>query len=207
MDLMWMPLIISAFGGAIAALFLRALLRLVRKWGTEWKPLAVYGCADSTWKQPGLLTQGRGYPAEDATVKNRKVWMHTPDAYGEGLVHTIYGPYVNDFGKPGYYRVCFRIYGSGFFENDTTPIIILDVIERPIFMRDEIVVLGQRLVRAKDLAEGEPRYKKYNVYCYAAGSGTYEYRCQVTEAFDPKRHILRFDVIEVYAHVPAWEIF
>lgn len=204
MDPLPVSLLVSALGGAVAALFLRSIFRLIGKVWSERKPLAEYGCADSTKKRPALLVHGRGKRIDDPLSTNKRAWEHTPQAAEEDRVHTIYGPHVNDFGKPGYYRVSFRIYGSG-FSNDATPVIILDVIQRPIFLRDNMIVVGQRIVRSKELV---PKYKGFDVYCYAAGSGTYEYRCQVIpESFDPKEHVLRFDVIQVYNHIPTWEVF
>lgn len=202
-------LLISALGGAVAALFLRALLRFTTKLLAERNPLAVYGCADSPRRRPGILvgiiSHGKGQRVDDECAMNGRAWEHTREPAEADRMHTIYGPYVNDFGKPGFYRVSFRIYGEGFLA-DESPVVILDVIQRPVFMTDEnLVLLGQRIVRAKELTG---KYRRFDVYCYVAGSGTHEYRCLVIpEAFDRNNHILRFDVIQVYRHVPSWDIF
>lgn len=201
-------LIASALGGAVAALFFRSLLRLAGKIWAERSPVAQYGCADTSAIRPhiftGLLLHGKGRSVDDPRALKRRAWEHSSDnAEGDGE-HTVYGPYVNDFGKPGFYRVSFLVYGSGFSDEDL-PVVILDVIQRPFFMRDDtLIVLGQRVIRAREL---KSEYTSFDVYCYAAGSGTHEYRCLViAEYFNPERHTLRFDTIQVHRHIPAWEI-
>jgi hypothetical protein len=140
----------------------------------------------------------------DPLATHKSSWEHTLQNTGTNAPHTIYGPYVNDFGRPAYYRVSFRIYGAGFGGSED-PVIVIDVIQRPLFLGKDLVVLGQRVIRGKDLTN---KYRDFDVFCYAAGSGTYEYRCLVhREAYDEKRHTVRFDTIRVYLHVPAWEIF
>jgi hypothetical protein len=209
MDSIPLPILVSALGGAVAALFLRAFFKFISKLLVELKPLAAYGCADSPSKRPGILigivSHGKGRKVDDKRAINKRAWEHSLDPAEANRMHTIYGPYVNDFGKPGFYKVRFRIYGEG-FSDDESPVVILDVIQRPVFMKDDdLVLLGQRVVRAKDLS---PKYKGFDVYCYVAGSGTYEYRCLViAESFEPDKHRLRFDVIRVYNHVPGWDIF
>lgn len=202
-------LVISALGGAIAALLLRALFRLIRKLISESKPLSIYYCAEDPIIKPiilvGLLLHGKGKKVNDKLACNKVAWEHSTEPAGANMMHTIYGPYVNDFGKPGFYKVRFSIYGKG-FSNDEDPILILDIIQRPTFMNDEnLILLGQRVVKSKELSN---KYKYYDVYCYVTGSGTFEYRVLViSEAFDQAKHTLRFDVIKVYNHVPSWEIF
>jgi hypothetical protein len=198
-----LALIVSALGGALGALLLRSLLRLAGKLWAAHKPLATYDCADDT-RRPGGIWHGRGRRVPvDPLATNKRSWEHSSQHTGTKHVHTIYGPYVNDFGRPAYYRVSFRIYGDGFGGSED-PVVVLDVIQRPLFLGHELVVMGQRVIRGKELSN---EYREFEVYCYAGGSGTYEYRCLVhSEVFDEHRHTLRFDAIGVYIHVPAWEI-
>lgn len=198
-----LALIVSALAGAVGALLLRSLLRLIGKLWSERKPLAVYDCADDT-RRPGGIWHGSGRRVHvDPLATNKRSWEHTPQDTGTGKPHAIYGPYVNDFGRPAYYKVSFRIYGDGFGGSED-PVVVLDVIQRPIFLGHELVVVGQRVIRGKELTN---EYREFEVFCYAGGSGTYEYRCLVhSEAFDEQKHTVRFDTIKVYLHVPAWEV-
>lgn len=204
-----LSLIVSALGGAIAALLLRALFRFIRKLISESKPLGIYYCADVPNERPhilvGILSHGKGKKVSDKLASNNFAWEHSIQPAESDMMHTIYGPYVNDFGKPGFYKVRFRIYGEGFSINDDS-VLILDIIQRPIFMNDEnLILLGQRVIKSKELSN---KYKYYDVYCYVTGSGTFEYRALViSDVFNSNRHILRFDVIKVYNHIPTWEIF
>lgn len=193
----------------MAALFLRSFFKFLSKRAAERKPLAIYDCADVISKPegkpnwPGTLTHGKGRCVGDLDATNKRAWKYTPEIAEEALEHTIYGPYVNDFGKPGFYKISFRIRGEG-FANSEQPIAILDVIQRPQFQVQNIVVLGQRVVRSKELSS---EYKDFDVYCYAAGSGTYEYRCYVIpESFEQRICTLLFDNIRIYIHIPTWEL-
>lgn len=199
---------IPALGGALAALVLRSLFRLIGKLWSGSHPVAEYSCADQSKVElsvlVGLLRHGKGYSVDDTRTRRRRVWEHSTQDAETNRIHTVYGPYVNDFGRPGFYRVSFRIYGSG-FSDDGEPVLVLDILQRPAFLRDDaLAILGQRVVRAQEL---KPEYVDFDVYCYAAGSGTHEYRCLVIpEAFKSEQHTLRFDTIRVYRYVPAWEV-
>lgn len=150
-----------------------------------------------------LVTALRG-AVKDEHATNGLSWEHTSEPVeGEGI-HTICGPYVNDFGKPGFYKVRFRICGVG-FQHHETPVVVLDIIHRPAFLReDNLVLLGQRVVRDKELS---PKYKDFDIYCYVAGIGNYEYRCLVISDSHIQGKQLRFDTIKVYVHVPTSELF
>lgn len=109
-----LALLLSALGGALGALLFRSLLRFAGKVWAERKPLAVYDCADDTHR-PGGFWHGSGTRVPvDPIATNGRSWEHAPQTTGSDHPHSIYGPHVNDFGKPGYYRVTFRVYGAGF---------------------------------------------------------------------------------------------
>lgn len=187
----------------MGALLFRSLLRFAGKVWAERKPIAAYDCADDT-QRPGGLWHGSGNRvAVDPIATSRRSWEHAPQTAGSDHPHSIYGPHVNDFGKPGYYRVTFRIYGSG-FTGIEEPVIIADIIQRPMFLGKDLVMLSQRVIRGKELSN---EYRDFDVFCYASGTGTYEYRCLVhSEAFDQEKHTIRFDCIKVFVHIPVWEI-
>jgi hypothetical protein len=195
--------ILPAFSGAVAALLLRSLLKLIGKYWSSRKPIVEYDCATDVSSPEAVgIWHGRGERVADDRTQSGFAWMHSSRKIRE-LWHTIYGPYVNDLGRPGYMRVRFRISGAGFDES-RTGVIVLDVNQ---ILHDDPprhITLGQRVVCARDLKR---EYQWFDVICYTSGVGVYEYRAHVMESvFDDKRHRLLFDVVRVFRHFPAWEL-
>ena len=196
-------LVISALGGAVGALLLRSIIKLIGASWARWSPLAVHDCTNPS-TGPGDIHHGWGHRVDDPNAANKQAWEHTTQQLVPGREHTIYGPYVNDFGRPGFYRVRFRIYGSG-FQRTNKAVVMLDVIQSRFGTHRDLQIIGQRTIREKDLAA---RYQKFDVYCYAPGTSVYEYRCSVvSSAFNSAKHTLRFDTVKVYLHIPLWEVF
>jgi hypothetical protein len=202
-----LALLISALGGAVAALVLRSALRLIVILRARLNPLAVYDCAVPEPSKPAELRHTWGCQVSDSESTNGKAWEYKPiriERPGEQVTgeHTIYGPYVNDFGKPGFYRVRFRIRGMGLPQTDER-VIALDVVQAP-FGTDEVLrLLGQKIVRARDVSRS---YQLFDVKCYASGTGVYEYRCTVfKDAVALKDCRILFDNVKVYSYPPVWE--
>src|SRR2546425_724495 len=107
-------LIITALGGALGALVLRSSARLLGAWLTRRTPIAIYQCANTEKLALGNLRHSWGHEVPDSATKGGKAWEYDSKPIqrpGERVTgeHTIFGPYVNDFGKPGFYRVRYRI--------------------------------------------------------------------------------------------------
>ena len=80
-------------------------MRLIGKLWAERKPLTTYDCADHTQREGGIW-HGHGVRVPlDPLATHKSSWEHTLQNTGTNAPHTIYGPYVNDFGRPAYYRV------------------------------------------------------------------------------------------------------
>lgn len=188
----------------MAALLLQRVLIALRKVWVDLFPITRYDCADQT-RGPGCLRHGLGHRVDDKRAHNQQAWEHTSVQCepGRQLQHTLYGPYMNDFGSPGYHRVRFRVFGSG-FQATNDPVVVLDVIQAPFGGEKIFNMIGQRVVRAKEL---KPSYRWFSVVCYPAGTGVYEYRCSVVqEHFDAKRHTLKFDEVRVHRYLPGWQL-
>ena len=197
-----LSLLIAALSGAVAALLLRSGLRLAAKTWVSRTPLATYDCSVDLDGKPGVLWHAWGCRVTDPDATDRQAWEHT-DQQRSAREHTIYGPYANDFGKPGFYKITFRVFGLG-FGRSIEPVIVLDVVQAPFGGRTDYVLLGQRIVKAREL---NGSYKDFSVFCYATGSGVYEYRCRVLpSAYRPDQHTIRFDAVKVYFHLPIWEV-
>lgn len=202
-------LVISALCGALGALLLRSTLKVALALRARSTPLAVYDCAVSGTK-PGEFGHCYGHEVGDEASTNGKAWEHdwhkvpaTPprQAIGE---HTIYGPYINDFGRPGFFRVSFRIQGKGLPKTDE-PVISLDVVQAAFGTERVLRLIGQRVIRARELSDS---YQYFDIVCYASGTDIYEYRCAVLPDADATRKgtcTIRFDCIKIYAHPPIWE--
>jgi len=211
----------SAFVGALAVLILRSLLKLVGDLLARLKPRANYDCA-VPGTQPGELRHCLGDVVIDEESTSGKAWQHNwtrTDLTSPSWEHTIYGPYVNDFGKHGCYRVVFRICGKNFpyipcwkkflnklfgknFPNNDEPVLVLDVVEASFGTVNTLRLLGQRVIRANELSG---KYQKFNIICYAPGTDVYEYRCSVL----PNCHAnctVRFDWVKVSSTRSIWEI-
>lgn len=206
----WTHIIAGAVGALIVWL-LGWLRRLGAKLLARFWPVAEYRC-DEDRGLPGRLKHSWGQSVDDSCAEKDRAWEHTAKHVGgpEGNA-TIYGPYTNDFAKPGYYKVVFGVYGSG-FDGSEEPVVLLQVTQTLVTYdsgRQETVnwfqmPIGQRIVKAKEL---KPEYKKFDVLCYASGPNTYEYRAFVYPMFhDSKKHTVRFDTIRVCRFVPGMEL-
>lgn len=208
-DTQKLALLISALGGAVGALILRSALRLAGIVYARSRALAVFDCANSEPSKPGELRHTWGCQVPDRESTNGKAWEFKPirieRALGEQITgeHAIYGPYVNNFGKPGFYRVRFRIRGIDLPQTDER-IIVLDVVQAGFGTETDLRLLGQKMLMARDLS---PSYQYFDVVCFASGTGVYEYRCAVfTDAAALRGSRILFDNIKVYSHPPIWDI-
>lgn len=204
-----LALIISALGGAVGALMLRSALRLAGVLYSRSKALAVYDCASSEPSKPGELRHTWGCQVPDPESTREKAWEYKPIRVerppGEQITgeHVIYGPYVNNFGKPGFYRVKFRIRGINLPQTDER-ILVLDVVQAGFGTERDLRLLGQKMVTARELSRS---YQYFDVKCFASGTGVYEYRCTVfKDAAALKGSRILFDNIKVYSHPSIWEI-
>ncbi len=204
-------LVITALGGALGALILRSALKLAGMAVARCRTLAVYDCAVPEPSKPGELRHSLGHRVQEEEKHHctgNAAWEHdwNPIAKVEEVVtgqHTIYGPYVNDLGKPGFYRVRFRLNGTG-FTGSNDAVVGLDVVQAGFGTEKVLRLLGQRMVRAEELSDS---YRRFDIVFFAEGTAVYEYRCTVFHgAADQPECRIRFDVIEVYSHPPIWEI-
>ena len=202
-----LTLIITALGGALGALVLRSVVRLIAAVISRHTPLAIYECANTEKSEIGALRHSWGYEISDSESKSGTAWEYNSipiNRPGERVTreHTIFGPYLNDFGKPGFYRVCFRLCGKGFPEIEEC-IIALDVVQARFGTEQTLRLLGQKIIRKKELSG---KYQKFNIVCHVPGTGVYEYRCSVIpKGTDVGKCVIRFDRITVYAHPQIWE--
>jgi hypothetical protein len=205
----WLSLLISALGGAVGALLLRSLLKLIGIFHSRVKPLATYNCANNEPSKPGELRHTWGQRVHDPKSSSKYAWeygINRIDRPGESITgeHTIFGPYINDFGKPGYYRIRFRIRAVNIPKTDES-IISLDVVQSRFGTEAVLRLLGQKILKARDLSDA---YKYFDIICFASGTGVYEYRCAVfgnAEAIRGKQ--ILFDTIKIYSHPSLLEIF
>jgi len=202
-------LLISALGGALGALILRSTLRLIGTLLSRWKPLAIYDCAVLEPTKVGELRHTWGQQVPDTSSTNGKAWEYSSirinkDSEQITGEHTIYGPYLNDFGKPGFYRIRFRIRGIDTSKSND-PIIALDVVQAGFGTEQNLHLLGQRIIRASELSNS---FHNFDIVCHASGTGVYEYRCSVfSDAIATSGCKIRFDCIKVYSHPLIWDIF
>ena len=201
-------LLASAFGGALGALVLRSTLKVAGAVRARLTPLAVHQCAASR-KGPGEFHQCYGKETKDKCSTTENVWVHngikiaSQPPHMSTEEHTIYGPYVNDFGKPGFYRVSFRLRGKAFPKDDKNKTILtLDVVQSSFGTEHVLRLLGQRIITAKELSGS---YQYFDIVCYASGTDVYEYRCTVSS--DIRDHaIIFFDCVKVYSHPSILDI-
>jgi hypothetical protein len=194
--------LIPALAGAVAALALRSLLKLIGKQWASMVPIAKYICVEDSVK-PGYFQHGWGTATTDEQRGGKSVWSYTKVQI-DRKEHTLYGPYVNDFGRPGFFRVRFRLSGHGFNKRSEESVVVLDVIQAPFDLQRDHVVIGQRIIRSKELS---PRYKNFDIICYTSGVGVYEYRASVVrEVFNEAENKIYFDNVRVYRYFPLWDI-
>ena len=203
-------LLISALGGALGALILRSALKLVGAVWARMTPLAIHQYATSG-AGPGEFDHCWGHQVDDKASTNGKPWEHDWNridskpphrAIGE---HTLYGPYVNDFGKPGCYRVTFRLCGTHVHKSNEG-VIALDAVQASFGTEKILRLLGQRIIKANELFGS---YQQFDIVCYISGTDVYEYRCAVfrnADALASSARTIRFDCVKVYSHPPIWEI-
>jgi hypothetical protein len=205
-------LLISALGGALGALILRSILKLVGAVWTRRKLLAIHQCA-TRGSRPGEFDHCWGKVAPDPDSTTGEVWEHnwepvraTPPHIPMGD-HTVYGPYVNDFGRPGFYRVTFSLRGvrsrkpEGSVVKDNS-VITLDVVQAPFGTVHDLRLLGQRIVKVRELLGS---YQDFDIVCFASGTDVYEYRCAVSRDANPEETRILFDCVRVYPHPSIWE--
>jgi hypothetical protein len=110
------------------------------------------------------------------------IWEFTKDRIGRGAgASIIYGPYTNDFHRPGDYSATFKIRGIGFPRQSDVPgdlnqnVFMLDVLQTEILgaeRKHNIVALGY--VKVRGLArEG---WQEYKLDFSTDGAGIWEYR-------------------------------
>jgi hypothetical protein len=197
-------LFISALSGAVGALLLRSLFKLTGKLLSERLPVAVYRCAVHD-TGPGGLHHGWGGAEMDEVASGGDAWAHGANQVSVfKREHTIFGPYTNDFGRPGYYKVTFRLRGRRNFPKTDAVVAVLDVVRAPFAYEKDLILIGQRVIRAREMKNS---YRAFNIYCYYSGVGIYEYRCCVkADKFNISENSVLFDTIKVYRHFPIWDI-
>jgi len=194
--------LIPALAGAVGALALRSLLKLAGKQWASIVPVAKYLCAKDSVK-PGYFRHGWGELAIDNDIEGKRIWSYTPIQI-QHREHTLFGPYVNDFGRPGFFRVRFRLSGHGFDKGSDEPVVVLDVIQAPFDLKRDHVVIGQRVIRSSELSR---KYKDFDILCYTSGTGVYEYRASVVrDGFSEAHNKIYFDNVRVYRHFPLWDV-
>jgi hypothetical protein len=194
--------LIPAVAGAVGALALRSLLKLVGKQWASVVPVAKYPCVKDSVK-PGYFRHGWGEPTTDKDKRGKKVWSYTSVQMRQ-WEHTLFGPYVNDFGRPGFFRVRFKLSGHGFDKRSDEPIVVIDVIQAPFDQQRDHLVIGQRVIRSSELS---PQYKDFDILCYTSGTGVYEYRASVVrDNFNEAHNKIYFDNVRVYRHFPLWDV-
>jgi hypothetical protein len=118
----WVPF----FAGAIGAMGVRIIFRAIQYYIVNRRTRAKYFCFEDA---EGTMRHSVGEAVNDQDAEEHNAWLHTLNHINEGF-HTLYGPYNNDFGRPGYYKVIFRIKGTGFTSMGASkPAVRLEVVE------------------------------------------------------------------------------
>lgn len=194
--------LIPALAGAVGALALRSLLKFIGKQWASVVPVANYPCEKDSMK-PGYFRHGWGERTTDKDIGGKSVWSYTP-TQAQQREHTLFGPYVNDFGRPGFFRVRFRLSGHGFDRRSDEPVVVIDVIQAPFDQQRDHLVIGQRVIRSSEMSS---RYKNFDILCYTSGVGVYEYRASVVrDNFSEADNKIYFDNVRVYRHFPLWDV-
>ncbi len=203
-----LQLLLAALTGAAGALIIRIVLRLYLRSRESKRALAVYYCGKRS-PTPGGLDHGWGQESKSKGPSGRNVWLYTEEPTDQihPREHTIYGPYVNDLGRPGYYRVAFSICAKNFLQNSDRSVLLLDVVQAPFGGTTTYVLHGQRLIREDELASGKEQYNTYEIEFYAPGTGVYEYRARVFGSNVTRDQTVEFDTIRVFRNTPLWEVF
>jgi hypothetical protein len=203
--------LVTGVVGALIVIIFGWLRRLASKLLAKCFPIATYRCAEEGGQQ-GNLKHSWGQAIDDPMARSGRVWQHTSAHIGDPSgSRTIYGPYTNDFGKPGYYKVGFSVYGAGFEQSDelavllevTQTLVAYDPASRTTVNYFQMPI-GQKLIRSRDL---KPKYQEFSVVCYASGGNMYEYRVFVYPSYHASQsHRIRFDTVCVYRFVPGMEL-
>jgi hypothetical protein len=199
--------LLLVISGALGTLLFRTGAKITVKVHADTRPLAEYYCSDENASPgPGRLSQGWGKKVPDRKASNGYAWAHGNNQVGSSpREHTIYGPYTNDFGKPGFYKVTFRLRCLEDLPPSKDVVVVLDVVRAPFSDEVGMALMGQRVIRARDLKKA---YKRFNVYCHYTGGGIYEYRSSViAKNLLKNENAVLFDTIKVYRHFPLWDVF
>ena len=201
----------SAVIGGVTALGVRAGLKYFATLWSARRELREYSSGyESRRGEPGALQHGWGGAACDVRTRH-VVWAHSHVRHehfsGDGTLrlvqHTIFGPYTNDFGRPGVFRITFRFCARGFARDDRR-VMTFDVQQSAYGNRDEYYLLTQKVMRASDLT-GD--FQAVELECYTTGMGVFEYRASVEpEIFDALRHEILFDTVRVHRVFPVQDI-
>src|SRR2546426_501774 len=96
------PLWELLLAGATGALTLRFSIRFIQfLWGGN-RLITTYDCA-LEGNREGNMCHSKGEAIDDTNASNRRAWQHSTKS--DGGACTLFGPYTNDFGKPGFYKV------------------------------------------------------------------------------------------------------
>jgi|ERR1035441_2458334 hypothetical protein len=221
------PFAVGLIGGAVAATLIRIISKLIAKIWYSKMAVAVYLPSDFVnVATDGRISVQQCKLVDDDNAGSKKCQLFEGDeaatTFGEG--HIIYGPYSNDFGRSGHYRVSFYIRATG-FESSETVVLRLEVAEGTRHYQVDWnsphlpvksayvgqVIVGRKIIRSKDLKvrlnqQQQPIYRRYDVIVHSSGAGIFEYRCKV-ENFDPQKQSLRFERITVHQFLPGIEVF
>lgn len=203
-----LQLLLAALSGAAGALVIRIVLRLYLRFRESKNPLAIYYCGERS-PTPGGLDHGWGQVSKSKGPSGRITWLYTeePTDKVHPREHTLFGPYVNDLGRPGYYRVAFSICAKTFSPDSDNSVLLLDVVQAPFGGTTTYVLHGQRLIREGELARSQGKYLPFYVEFYAPGTGVYEYRARVFGGNVSSDQSIEFDTIKVFRNPPLWEVF
>lgn len=204
------PFTSGLLGGA-AALGARGVLKYAANVWNARRELREYACGyDSRRGEPGALQHGWGGAACDVATR-RELWAHSIVRHehfrGDGTLrlvqHTIFGPYTNDFGRPGFFKIAFQFRGRGFEEN-RLPILTFDVQQAPYGKSQDYFLLAQKVVHGSELT-GD--FQVVELQCYTTGVGVFEYRVSVEPStFDPLRHELTFEKVQIHRVLPIQDV-
>jgi hypothetical protein len=187
-----LSLVSTAIGGALASLIFFGVQRFFISQRTKPRKLNTYLCCPETNRGQkdearGELMHHHGEPVTERSVLlsigvEHAVWKWTKVPTGNGSgASVIYGPYTNDFHRPGFYSVTFYILGEGFpNEKHLTGALNLNIFKLDAY-RTEYLGSDERsqtvaltYVKAKDLAR--PGWQPYALNFQTDGGGAWEFR-------------------------------
>ena len=201
--------VLIALLGAMVLVVIKFLIYLRNLIISRFRPIAKYYCFTAS-EEPGIMQHKCGHRGNAEDTDEGKAWILDSNDIPHPTV--LYGPYVNDFGRPGDYQVAFRIKGEN-FEGDNAEILRIEVAEVKEIYDEEIgktvnytqIPIGQTTIRRRDIKSG--KWRNYCVNCYSSGAGKYEYRAYIYKGnFNPSIHRLSFEKIVVRRKVPPFTI-